>query len=203
MTPEETIGEEGETTGAPATGAAPKTFTQDELDKTIKDRLARQSQKLREEAGQTVADLQAQIAERDERLKVIDDAGKTELQRLQDAADAEKLRADTAAAEKVAADERSSAAETRALVSEVIGEKAPTLPRAYRQLVTGTTREEIEASVIEAQAEYSNDHPEAPPTSRGGGTTAGEGNVPKPGEKPTYNPDGGITAFAQMASGQK
>jgi len=118
-----------------------KTFTQADLDRVVKDRLAKHddsaAKKGREAALAEHAEDFAELQKRRDSEKTDQEKAAEEHARLQREKD-----------ETVAALTAERAARVRA---EVIAEKAPDLPLAYKRMIDGTTPEEVEASIAAAQ----------------------------------------------------
>lgn len=130
-----------EQTGADATeGAAEagKTFTQEQVDALIAKRLSR-----------AMAPLQAKLAEYEQADEKRRQDAMTEQERL-----AETVRA--AEARAAAAEQTAQAAEAARVRAELIAEKAADLPPVFRRLITGSTADEVDASIAAARTEYEN-----------------------------------------------
>jgi len=145
-------------TGAQDTAASADAgmLTQDQFNKALQDRLAR-AQKA---ADGKLAALQADIAARDAELEKHRQAALTEDERRN-----EQYQAALARAAELEA--KTKQAEVSALRSNLIMAKCPSLPVAYKHLVSGDSAEQIEASIVEALAQFEADRAEilraAPP----------------------------------------
>ena len=144
-------GKPGDTPPAPAAGAPPagdpqpkptdtKTFTQADVDRPLAEE-KRQAKDAGLKAGR-----QALLGERKS------DFEELEAQRAAKLTEAEKQAKELEDARKVAADEkaRADALQIQGLRSDLIMEKAPDLPLAYKRLVDGDTPEAVEASIAKA-----------------------------------------------------
>ena len=136
---------EGQSTGAGT--QEPKTFTQEQLDAIITDRLKRE----RDKQGQTNTELQEKLAafEKAEEERARQALSEQERQK----ADLEAAQAERDAAQAEAQDLRRQATRT----DWILANAPPELPRAYRLLIQGTDDEALKASLEEVQAAYAED----------------------------------------------
>lgn len=138
---------EGEGQAAPAaTGAAAKTFTQDELNAILQDRLARAGATDKSALQDATTELDAL---RKEKQKREDEALSAEEREKKRANDAEAL----FAAEK----QRADILQTENQRAMYLATKAGKLPLAYHSLIQGATAEELEAALGVAESEHTVD----------------------------------------------
>lgn len=138
--------EPGTDTGADSSGAgtaavaqagvAPRTFTQEDVERIIGERLRKVAPKAEVEG------LKAKLAAFEQADKERADAQKTELQKLTE-------RAEAAEQKRLAAEQAALAAQQDALRARLVAAKAPDLPELFRGRVAGTTEDEVLASIQE------------------------------------------------------
>lgn len=172
-------GKPPDTAGADTGAASDAGKTQADIDRIVEARLARE----RKAAEKTQAELQAKLEAYEAEKKAAELAKLDEVERAKLEADEAK-----AAAAKALAD--LNAARLDALRANLIATEAATLPTVYKAAVTGTTAEEITASIAAVKEQFEADKAafladaKAPPQNLGTHSRPGE-----PGSPPAqYDP---------------
>jgi len=136
---------EGQSTGADT--QEPKSFTQEQLDAIITDRLKRE----RDKQGQTNTELQ-------DKLAAFEKAEEERARQAMSEQERQKADLEAAQAERDAAKAEADQLRERIVRTDWILENAPPeLPRAYRLLITGAKDEELNASLETVTADYQRD----------------------------------------------
>lgn len=177
----------GSDTGAQATAGSAdtgKTFTQDEFNRGVEARLARERAKYEKQEALSKAELQAKLDEY-EAAKVAAERAKL------DETERAKLEAKEALEAAAAAKSELAAAQLSATRANLIAENAATLPAVYKAAITGPDAETITASIeaiktqYEADAEAIRAGGKPPPQNLG---AAGKvGSQPPPGGAPVWD----------------
>ncbi len=137
----QTPGDEGQSSTLPTANSG-QTYTQEDFDKAaaaIRRKADAETKSLKAQVDELTAQIQGFTKSAEDKAR----ADLSELERM-------RLERDEAAKERAAMQAEAEAAKVRALRADLIAEKIPTLPAAYKRLVTGDDRDAVAESIQEA-----------------------------------------------------
>jgi hypothetical protein len=160
------------------TAEVEKKFSQEDLERILSERLERKERKTQD----TIAALEQKLSEYTEKEEKRKKAEMSEIELVQ------KEKEDALSKMKMLEDEIKQT-RIQSLKTEVISEKASHLPRAYRLLVSGNTKEEIEESIEEVKKQFELDFGQVAADKKNIGSPTNVGNQPN---IPQETPEGGF-----------